>query len=176
MNIDLTETCLDKRTQPVMHKSGYIRNLLPAFYRRFNSRVLFMIFFSVLFFSVKASADICFIVHPSVPHEHITKTNIKEIFLGKKLMWEDNQEVKFVLIKQADFHTEFTIRYLNKTPSQFERYWRTILFSGKGLYPENAKSEDDVITFVEKNKGAIGYISSGTRIRNRRVVVVDVQD
>lgn len=127
-------------------------------------------------FSFEARADISFVVNPSVPYQGITPHMIKEIFLGKKFTWDDHREIQFVLLKNAEFHLEFTVKYLNKTPRQFENYWRTLLFSGKGLYPENAGSVEAMISFVEKNKGAISYISSEIKIKNRHVVVIDVTD
>jgi hypothetical protein len=44
------------------------------------------------------------------------------------------------------------------------------VFSGRGVPPPELDSEEQVVQFVLKNPGAIGYVSGNTGIEDVRVV------
>jgi ABC-type phosphate transport system substrate-binding protein len=43
-------------------------------------------------------------------------------------------------------------------------YYRSLMFSGKALIPKSFKSDSEVIEYVAKTKGAIGYVASSADV------------
>ncbi len=130
-------------------------------------------FFSFCFFpQTNAQAEVVFISNSSVTIDSLTKLQIKDIFLGSLAAWDDGQEIKFVLLKKSATHKEFTKKYTNKSESQFRRTWKQIVFTGKGSTPKSFKSESDLVAYVGKTEGAIGYVSSGTPVDGVKTITV----
>jgi hypothetical protein len=46
--------------------------------------------------------------------------------------------------------------------SSIKAYWQKQIFSGRGVPPEEKQSDEEVLEYVSKNVGAIGYISEST--------------
>lgn len=111
------------------------------------------------FLAVSSLADVVFIVNSSVTVETVSKTEIKEIFLGDKIVWPDGEEIVLVTLNSSVTHEMFTRKYARKSKDQFLRYWRKLVFTGKAYSPKSFATEKQVIEFVKRTKGAIGYIS-----------------
>ena len=92
----------------------------------------------------------------------LEKGDIKKIFLGSKNTWDGEQVINFVVMKDNTVHEEFVKKYTQKTESQFKRYWRKQVFTGKGISPKSFRTEAEVVQYVANTDGAIGYISSNT--------------
>lgn len=43
-----------------------------------------------------------------------------------------------------------------------QTYYRSLVFTGKGSMPKTLASDSDIVGYVSKTKGAIGYVSAGT--------------
>jgi ABC-type phosphate transport system substrate-binding protein len=48
---------------------------------------------------------------------------------------------------------------VRKTPQQYTTYWKKSLFTGTGLPPKNFANDQEIMTAVAAQPGAIGYIS-----------------
>jgi ABC-type phosphate transport system substrate-binding protein len=66
-----------------------------------------------------------------------------------------------VLAKGGAAHDTFLRDYLGKTDSALNNYYRTLVFTGKGMMPKTLDSDSAVLEYVAKTKGAIGYVSAG---------------
>jgi len=122
------------------------------------------------------NADIIFIGNPSITTKSLTRDDIFEIFTGKKIKWDDNKEIKFVIMKNAAFHKEFTRKYAKRSTTQFDRYWRMMLFSGEGSMLKNFSTVKKMIKYVSTHEGTIGYLSSKTDVKKENVIVIEVTD
>ena len=117
-------------------------------------------------------AEVMFIANNSVSNTALSKSEIKEIFLGDKVSWENGQEIKFVTLKKSATHQEFTKQFTKKSESQFLRYWKKQVFTGKGSMPKSFASEKELMSFVANNEGAIGYISKGTAAEGVKTLTI----
>ncbi len=109
-----------------------------------------------------AYADVLVVANKGVAETNLTKSDLKEIFLGKKVQWKDNSKIHFVTSKQAELHKAFLKSYINKSDKQYSNYWRKMVFTGKGKIPESFDSDKAMIEHVKNTGGAIGYINSGS--------------
>ena len=119
-----------------------------------------------------STAEVVFIVNKSVNEKTISRAEIKNIFIGVVTRWPDKQKIRFAILTKADEHEIFTKKYINKSISQFRCFWRNQVFTGQGNFPKIMSTEQDIIAYVARTKGAIGYISSSVSIENVNVLRV----
>jgi len=102
------------------------------------------------------------IVNKEVPAESLSADELKLIYLGKKTFWSNNKKIELSVHQEGTVHEKFLKKYLGKTPEQFRNYWNKILYTGKGIPPTPFKTGKEVVEYVEKTEGAVGYVSAGT--------------
>ncbi len=122
--------------------------------------LIYLIMFIMLLFGT-AYGDVIIIANKDVQDSSLSIKDIKEIFLGKKVKWSDNQKVHFILSDDASLHEAFLDKYVKRSGKQFKMYWKKMVFSGKGKKPKT-KSQVEIIEYVKSTKGAIGYINTST--------------
>jgi hypothetical protein len=93
--------------------------------------------------------------------QDIAKRDLQKVFLGRSSEF-GGKRVVLATLRDGKSHKEFTESYLQMTPQQFTNHWRKIVFSGTGKEPHSFESESELVAFVSKTPGAIGYISSGS--------------
>ena len=108
-----------------------------------------------------AAADIKVIANPSVGASAVSADELKGVFLGTKTSLSDGSRVEPVLLKSGAVHEAFLKEYVGKTEDALNTYYRSLVFTGKGSMPKTFASDADVVSFVEKTKGAIGYVGAG---------------
>ncbi len=141
-------------------------------------RLILVLCMGLLFFSPKSPfighvhADLFFIANKAVVVDSVTKTQIKDIFLGIQVKWPDNSQVKAVTMRNAPFHKEFAKSYTKKNPSQFKRYWKQMVFTGKGSFLKNVKSDDELIKYIGSTAGAIGYTSTKVELDDIKIITI----
>ncbi len=118
------------------------------------------------------------IINSQVKEAKLTKAGVASIFLGKKTTYSDKSKVVLATLKEGTPHTGFLKTYLGKTPSQFKNYWKKLVFTGKAKQPKAFKTEKELVEYVGKTKGAIGYISlaasKDTKIMQDKVKTIPV--
>jgi ABC-type phosphate transport system substrate-binding protein len=121
---------------------------------------ILLILFVVLFLTTASSsfADIIIICNKSVPATTISKSELKDIFLGKKTKWDNGQKIRFILMKDSSIHNLFLKKYVKKTSSQYRNHWKQLVFTGKGRAPQKFDSVEQVLKYVAVTDGAIAYI------------------
>jgi ABC-type phosphate transport system substrate-binding protein len=95
-----------------------------------------------------------------VPENTLSQQEIQEIFLGKRVQWSDNSKIRFVTVGDAEVHSMFLKQYVKLSEADWKIYWKRMVFTGRGMPPETIATEAEIIEFVAKTKGAVGYISS----------------
>jgi len=123
--------------------------------------------------NVASAGDVVVIANKNLPPSFLTGDEVKDIFLAKKTQWDNGQKINFITLKDCDTHREFLKQYLQKSSSQFERYFRTLVFTGKGSIPKAFDSEEQLVGFVSSTDGAIGYVSRGTNTDSVKVITVN---
>ncbi len=107
-----------------------------------------------------ASADLYIIANKDLPAAQLDKKDIAAIYLLKKKHWENGDDILPInLPAQADARSRFTAEIFDSTPEKLGSYWDKMLFKGE-TPPVTQNSEQAVILFVERIKGAIGYVET----------------
>jgi len=118
------------------------------------------------------AADLKVIANSSVGAASISPDELKGVFLVTKSSLSDGSHVEPVLLKSGVVHEAFLKDYVGKTDSALENYYRSLVFTGKGSMPKAFATDAEVVGYVEKTKGAIGYVSSGAGTGNAKVLDV----
>ena len=118
------------------------------------------------------------VANPQVADATIDQAAIKNIFLGRKKAWEDGARITLATLSVQATKSDFLKQYVGKTVSQFDTYWKRLVFSGKAPLPKMFESEEELLAFVAKTAGAIGYISnarttSGEDVDGCRIIKVE---
>jgi hypothetical protein len=109
------------------------------------------------------AGEIKIIANPSVGASDISSDELKRVFLITKSSLSDGSHVEPVLEKGGGAHEAFLKEYLGKTDAALNTYYRSLVFTGKGAMPKTFATDAEVISYVAKTKGAVGYIAAGTQ-------------
>lgn len=113
-----------------------------------------------------AAADPTFtvIVHSDVQGTAIPRTVLASIFLKQVLRWGDGRRVAPVdQSLRSPVRVDFCEAVLHESIDGVQLLWNRKL--AKGVMPPAVKSTDEeVLAFVAKTEGAIGYVSSGVSL------------
>ena len=142
--------------------------------RSYNLWLIAVVAVILLLIIGKANADeeLYFIGNKNIPENELRKSDIMNIFLGKQSQWSDKQTITICLLQEKVAYNIFTRRYLNKTPMQFNRYWRKMMFTGKGIMPEPFTSKEELLKFIAETNGAIGYLPSEVNANGVKTISV----
>lgn len=113
------------------------------------------------------------VVHPKNPLPSIERQLASQTFLGKVSTWSHGGVIRPVDLPVASTTREkFSQEVLGRSVAAVRSYWLQVIFAGRGVPPPELKSDDEVITYVLREPGSIGYVSRGAPLRGARVLVV----
>jgi ABC-type phosphate transport system substrate-binding protein len=117
-------------------------------------------------------AEFQIIAHPGVDATTLTKSDAKNLLLGTKARWENGTIVRLAVLTGGKAHDEVISELTNRTPDQFDKYWKKQVFTGKGVMPESAADDTAMLAYVAKTPGALGYISSQTEAHGVKILTI----
>lgn len=118
------------------------------------------------------SGSIVVIVNGAVSVTEITQDDLREIFLGTQHSLSKDSKVTPVILKGGPTHETFLRVYLQKSPEAFRAWWMQYVFTGQGLLPKTFASEADLVDYVGRTKGAVGYATRASVRGNVKSVPV----
>ncbi len=110
---------------------------------------------------VAGGAEVKVIANPSVTAGEISTGDLKAVFLTTKTSLGEGGHVEPVLLKSGAVHDAFLKAYVGKTDTALETYYRSLVFTGKANMPKMLSSDAEMVAYVARTKGAIGYVSAG---------------
>jgi ABC-type phosphate transport system substrate-binding protein len=110
---------------------------------------------------VTAAQSFKVIVHPGVEGTDISREILSSIFLKQVARWEGGEPVQPVdQSMRSAVRAAFSEAVFDKPVDGMAMFWADKI--RKGIAPPPVKSTDeDVISYVAANAGAIGYVSPG---------------
>lgn len=113
---------------------------------------------------VAAAADaFVVIVHPSVTGASIRRADLGAVFLKKATRWSAGGGLAVPVDQSgtSPVRIAFSQGVLGQPVGQVVQYWQKQMFSTARLMPPPVKATDaEVIAFVAKNAGAVGYVTA----------------
>jgi len=114
------------------------------------------------------------VVHGANPRTRLSRDFVASAFLRKTSRWPQGE-----VIRPVDQHNDAAARQkfsqdvLRRSVAAVRIYWQQLIFSGRGLPPPELDSDHEVIRYVARNAGAIGYVSGTADIGSVKVVSLD---
>lgn len=136
-------------------------------------RILPLVAAIVLIASMHALAgDAKIVANASVRADSITPAELKGVFLQDRRSLSDGSHVEPVLAKGGAAHEAFLRQYVGKGDDDLRTYYRTLVFTGTGAMPKFLDSDAEIIRYVARTKGAIGYVSSDSPTAGVKVLAI----
>ena len=102
------------------------------------------------------------IANSSVQAASVSASDLKSVYLEEKSSLAGSGHVEPVLAKGGQAHEVFLKQILGRSDSDLQLYYRSLAFTGRGAIPKTLDSDEAVVAYVAKTRGAIGYVSAST--------------
>ena len=120
------------------------------------------------------AADLRIVVHPSNATRSDAPSFLADAFLKKVTRWPSGETIRPLdQIPSSPVRRLFSRSILKKTVTAVRSYWQQRIFSGRDVPPPELDSDAAVIAYVERNPGAVGYVSSGAKLGTTRELQVE---
>ncbi|HET9305374.1 MAG TPA: energy transducer TonB [Candidatus Sulfotelmatobacter sp.] len=127
----------------------------------------------ILFGSVDAlAAEVKVIANRSIRADSIAAVELREVFLQDRKSLSDGSHVEPVLAKEGAAHETFLNQYLGKSSDALRNYYRTMVFTGTGAMPKSFASDREIVAYVAKTNGAIGYVDIDTPVEGVKILTI----
>jgi len=91
----------------------------------------------------------------------LTKKQLTAYAKGEKNFWTNNKKVIITLPSaKSELATSVAKSIYKTTASGMQKYWLSLVFQGRADPPLFFATDEEVIKYVQNNKGAIGFINS----------------
>jgi ABC-type phosphate transport system substrate-binding protein len=104
--------------------------------------------------------EIKIVANLDVGASEISRDELNRIFLITKTSLQGTNHVEPVLETAGPVHRMFLKEYIGRTDAALMTYYRSLVFTGKASIPKAFRSDSELIEYVAKTKGAIGYVSA----------------
>jgi TonB family protein len=112
------------------------------------------------------------IVNSSVNADTISAGEIKRIFLEENNSLADGSHVEPVLEKSGAVHEAFLQEYVGRTDDDLQSYYRALVFTGRGSMPKELSSDAEVLAYVARTRGAIGYVNAAFNVEGVKTLTI----
>src|SRR5580658_1691465 len=140
-----------------------------------NHRLLLLAAVVVIFtpaLVIATEVKVVVIANGSIKVDIISANDVKSVFLEEENSLRDSVHVEPVLEKEGAVHEAFLHEYIGGTDDDLQNYYRALVFSGRGSMPKELGSDEEVVAYVEKTRGAIGYVSARTNTAGVKTLVI----
>lgn len=102
------------------------------------------------------------VVHADNAMAGIERDDLSRMFLKRLVKWPNGVRAEPIdLAPRQPARLAFSGKVHKKTVGAIVAYWQQQIFSGREVPPAEKATEADVIAFIRKNPGAVGYVSPG---------------
>jgi TonB family protein len=139
-----------------------------------NHKLLSLVAVVVIIAPVRViAADVKVIANGSIKADMISANEVKSVFLEESNSLSDGTHVEPVLEKDGPVNEAFLHEYLAAgTDEDLQSYYRALVFSGRGSMPKQLGSDAEVVAYVARTKGAIGYVSAETTVEDVKTLTI----
>ena len=123
--------------------------------------------------SLNVSAEsVKIIANSNVQTDEISALEIRSLFLQEKNSLKDGTRIEPVLERGGPTHEAFLKKFLGQNDDRLQRYYQSLVFTGKGSMPKALGSDAEVVAYVARTKGAIGYVGGETNAEGVKTLIV----
>lgn len=110
------------------------------------------------------------IVNPNNPSVAVDREFLADAFLKKTTTWPKGGETirPVDLPPRSAVRRQFSEEILHRSVAEVKGYWQQRIFSGRDVPPPELDADEDVVRYVLKYEGAVGYVSGGANLGEAR--------
>jgi hypothetical protein len=113
------------------------------------------------------------VVHPNNPATSADRQFLEDAFLKKVTRWPNDEVVRPAdLVANSPVRRKFSDEVLHRSVDAVKGYWQQRIFSGRDVPPPEFETDDEVVKFVLKHDGGVGYVSGTANLGGTKVLVV----
>lgn len=120
-----------------------------------------------------APAPYLVIVNPRNGTTELDRRFLEDAFLKKITSWPDNEVIRPAdLAADSPVRRAFTRDVLNRSVEAVKEYWQQRIFSGRDVPPPEFQHDGDVVQYVLKHDGGIGYVSGTADVEGCKIIAL----
>jgi ABC-type phosphate transport system substrate-binding protein len=121
----------------------------------------------------ESTPDFRVIVHPDNPSTTLTRDFLIDAFLKRTTRWNDGEMIRPVDQRPDSLaRRRFSDSVLQRSVAAVKSYWQQRIFSGRELPPPELDSDEAVVAYVMKHRGAVGYVSGSAKLDRAKPVQI----
>ena len=110
------------------------------------------------------------------PENRVSKVErrfVQDAFLKKVTTWPTGDRAHPVdLPPSSPVRRQFSEEVLRRSVTAVRIFWEQRIFAGRDLPPPEVANDAEVIRFVMRDRGAIGYVSAGAHLDGVKVLTL----
>jgi len=119
------------------------------------------------------SSELFMVVSDQSPLRDISASQVKKIFKLRQRMWSDGMPIQPInMVKENALRNDFSQQILRKRPAQMEVYYLKMALTGRGQPPHTVHDYDELVSFIRKHQGAIGYVNQPMNQEGVKTLVI----
>jgi len=122
--------------------------------------------------AIALAGEVKVIANSAISSASISDSELRSVFLLQRKTLKDGTAAEPVLQKRGPVHDAFCKQFLSRDGEEIGIYYDGIVFTGKGSMPKQLNSDADVLKYVARTPGAIGYVSSSARADGVKVLMI----
>jgi TonB family protein len=108
----------------------------------------------------------------NVKTNEISTREIRSVFMQEIHALSDGTRVEPVVRRRRSTPDVFLKEFLGQSDDAFEKYYQILVFTGRGSMPKAFGSDPEVVAYVARTSGAIGYVDSEAETRGVKILVI----
>ncbi|HET6148806.1 MAG TPA: hypothetical protein VFH68_14815 [Polyangia bacterium] len=113
------------------------------------------------------------ICHPENPITTADRQFLEDAFLKKVKAWPTGATAHPVdLAPRSPVRRRFSEDVLKRPVEAVRSYWQQRIFAGRDLPPPEVGTDDDVVRYVLRDRGGVGYVSGAAALNGAKVLQV----
>jgi len=119
-----------------------------------------------------AAADVAIVVHPGVPIDDLSFTDLRKIVLGDRQFWSSDLRVTLLMGSSGAPAREVILKnVLQMTEAQFRQYWIGKVFRAESAVgPKTVYSTEMAVSLINNIPGSMTFLESDQVPKGSKVV------
>jgi len=125
--------------------------------------------------AAQAAADVAIVVHPDVPIDNLTTSELRRIVLGDREFWPAGVRITLLIRAPIAHERDVVLKTLcQMTEAQFRQHWIGKVFrADTALAPKIVYSDEMARDMVNRIPGGITFVDASKVGRDLKVVKLD---
>ena len=102
------------------------------------------------------------IVNAANPVSSLPQREVSDLFMKRTAKWPNGERVRPVDLPVGNpVRDAFSRAIHGRRSADIDAHWQSLIFAGRDVPPSVKASETEVLEYVQRQAGGIGYVSAG---------------